>query len=141
MTKMTVLLIHQDNVVGRSFRDTLKADGYIVFGPLDTLSEAYMSILNDNPDMAIIDKQVCQDQTEIISDALIQIGIEHLIIFRNPPHVLKRELGHGPMRGVVLAPHKNTADGLSHELCHLRAEKIRREAQSPNGLNPTHYGP
>ncbi len=129
---MTVLLVlHQDGVTC-DIRDTLISDGYNVIGPVSSVTAAYMAILDEDPDMAIIDQKVCQDQTEIMSDTLIQIGIEHLVICHTPPHMLKRELGHGAMRGLVTAPHKNKAEDISHELCYMRAKKIRRNAQ-PGG--------
>jgi len=130
--QMTVLLIHQDETFGRAMRETLLSDGYKVVGPVNSVTDAYLAILNESPDIAILDQQVCQNQSEIMSDTLIQIGVEHLILCYNPPHILKREIGHGPMRGTVMTPHKNTAEGISHELCYLRAEKIRRDTLRPN---------
>ena len=127
--KMTVLLVQPEGAFGQTLRKSLLNEGYKVVGPVSTVADAYMAVLNEDPDMAILDQKVCQDQTEIMSDTLIQIGIEHLVHCHNPPYILKRELGHGAMRGVVMAPHKNTAEGISHELCYMRAEKIRRETE------------
>ena len=127
--KMTVLLVQPDEAFSQALRESLLREGYNVIGPVTNVADAYMAVLNEDPDMAILDQKTCQGQTEIISDTLIQIGIEHLIHCHNPPHILKRELGHGTMRGVVMSPHKNTIEGMSHELCHMRAEKIRREAR------------
>lgn len=124
---MIVLLVQPDGAFARELRLSLIKEGYDVIGPVTTVADAYMAVLNDNPDMAILDRKVCGDQTEIMSDTFIQIGIEHLIHAHNPPHILKRELGHGAMRGIVMTPHKNTAEGISHELCYMRAEKIRRD--------------
>lgn len=127
--KMSVLLVQPEDSFGQILRENLMKEGYEVVGPVNTVAEAYLAILDKDPDMAILDQKVCQDQTEIMSDTLIQIGIEHLVHCHNPPHILKREIGHGAMRGVVMAPHKNTAEGISHELCYMRAEKIRRETE------------
>lgn len=131
--KLTLLLIHQEGKDGRFLRETLLADGYEVIGPVNSVTEAYMAILNEDPDLAILDQNVCEDQSEVMSDTLIQIGIEHLILCHQPPHILKRELGHGAIRGVVMTPHKNTAEGISHELCYMRAGNVRRETK-PSGL-------
>lgn len=138
---MTVLLVLQQGEATSGIREALASDGYNVVGPVDSLTAAYMALLDEDPSLAVIDEKVCLDQTEIMSDTLIQIGIEHLVICHTPPHMLKRELGHGAMRGLVTAPHKNTVEDISHELCYMRAKKIGRDAQSNGNLNKLHNSP
>jgi|GEM_PF-5499364 len=139
--KVTVLLVLQREEATSGIRDTLVSDGYNVIGPVDNLTAAYMALLDEDPSLAVIDEKICLDQTEIMSDTLIQIGIEHLVICHTPPHMLKRELGHGAMRGLVTAPHKNIVEDISHELCYMRAKKLRRDAQSNGKIDRIQNAP
>ena len=79
----SILIVNSDTSFGLELARTLSPDGHKVLGPVATLSGAYRIILDDKPDIAILDGDMEADQTARLSDMLLMMGVPHLVASRN----------------------------------------------------------
>lgn len=124
-TKHKVLILQGESDQNDTVTCNLEKEGFLIIGPFKTTADAYVAVLKEEPDFAIIDADISLEKTNSLSNTLIQLNIEHLILLKGSTQILKRRLNHGILRGVISGAHINMASGICSELLTLQTNASR----------------
>jgi len=123
-------MLHHNNKQSADIVQALEKDGCTLIGPFTTTADAYVAVLKEDPDYAVIDADISLEKTNSLSNTLIQLNIEHLILLDGRTQILKRRINHGVLRGVLSDKFINLITGIRSELMALQANSLAMTGKS-----------
>lgn len=90
-----ILILQSDAAFGFQIAQQLYKDRHNVLGPVSKVISAYKILLNDVPDLALIDASIGEGDVNRLSDTLILMGVPHLINYGRNSTLTKRSLVDG----------------------------------------------
>jgi hypothetical protein len=119
-----VLIVQNDTAFGHQIAQHLHKDRHDILGSVSKVTSAYKTLMNNLPDLALIDVSIGEDKINRLSDTLILMGVPHLINDGDHSALTKRTLVDGQENVSQVYCAAPLQESIAHTLWDMHIQRV-----------------